>query len=73
MDENLEYLRSNVWPEVAGEPQPVHLHWRAARAGEETAELGVFSVVAHHQQQDGDVCDVLPKQVLCGIPCKLNK
>ena len=58
----LEYLRSNVWSEVSGQPQPVHLHWRAARAGEKAAELGLFSVVAHHQQEDGDVCNVLPKQ-----------
>ena len=69
----LEYLRSNVCSEVSGQPQPVHLHWGVARAGEKAAELGVLSVVAHHQQEDGDVCDVLPKQLLCGLLCKLNK
>lgn len=61
--DHLKYICSNVWPEVSGESQPINLHWKA-RAGEETSELGLFPVVAHHQQQDSDVCYVLPKQLL---------
>ena len=69
---DLKYVCSNFWSEVSGESQSVNLHgW--AGVSEETAELSLFSVVAHHQQEDGDVCDVLPKQLLCRLLCKLNK
>ena len=57
---DLKYICSDFWSEVSGESQSVHLH-RGARVCEKTSELALFSVVAHHQEQDSDVCDVLPK------------
>ena len=57
---NLKYVSSYFRAEVSCKSGPVNLHWGPG-AGEQTAELTLLPLVAHHQQQDSDVWDVLPE------------